>query len=345
MKGHVTLRLRSFPISFHVAKRTMLVIFLLLLLTSGVAVTSLGMGEMAISPVDVLRALWGSGSDQHVLVVQTFRLPRILVGLLVGAALGAAGAIMQGLIRNPLASPDILGVTGGASVAAVAFIIYLQALSIWWLPAFAFTGAMLVTLFLYGLAWKQGVTPFRLVLVGIGVKAAAAALTTMLVVTSPIYLTQRAMIWLTGSIYGSSWNDVMLIAPWVLVLLGMAFAGVRQMNLLQLGDDVAVGAGLSVQMQRLFLLFLCAALTGSAVAVGGTIGFVALLAPHIARQLVGRSFGGVLPVSAITGSLIVLVADLAGRILFSPLDIPVGVFTSAVGAPFFLYLLYRSRNR
>lgn len=345
MRGFVTLRLRRMPVSVQVGKRTVAVVLLLFAMTVAAAIASLGAGQLALSPMDVVRSLWGSGAEHHVFVVQTLRLPRILVGLMVGAALGLSGAILQGLFRNPLAAPDILGVTGGAAVAAVAFLVYGQGLSIWWLPAAAFTGAMGIALLLYLIAWKAGVSTFRLVLVGIGLKAATAALTTLLVVKSPIYLTQKAMVWLTGSIYGTAWIDVGLLAPWLAVLTFLVAVSARHVNALQLGDEVAAGVGAAVSRQRLFLLMLCAALCGAAVAVGGAIGFVALLAPHIARQLVGPSFGPLAAAAALTGSLMVVVADAVARTAFAPLDIPVGVFTAAVGAPFFLYLLVRHRNR
>jgi iron complex transport system permease protein len=310
-----------------------------------VIVYSTGTGEMKIAPLHVLKTFFGVGDPSETLVIQTFRLPRILLALLVGMALAVSGAILQGIIRNPLASPDVIGITGGASVAAVAFITYVQGVSIHWLPVAAFVGSVVITFLLYALAWKNGLAPIRLVLIGVGVGAAMNALTTMMVVTSPIYLTAKATVWMTGSVYGASWSNVYTLLPWVLVLLPLTFLMARHVNVQQLGDDVATSVGGRVQWQRVVLLLLCVALAGSAVAVGGAIGFVGLLAPHIARQLVGPSFGGVLPVAALVGGLIVLGADLIGRTAFAPLDLPVGIFTAGIGAPFFIYLLYRNRNQ
>lgn len=343
MKKYGTLRSNRY--SFLVDRKVVWVTLMLALATLAVAILSTGLGEMKISPLEVVKTFFGVGDPANSLVVLTFRLPRIVLAVLVGMALAVSGAILQGIIRNPLASPDVIGITGGASVAAVTFITYLSTLSIHWLPLFAFLGAMVITVLLYAMAWKNGVAPLRLVLVGVGIGASMSAFTTLLLVTSPLFLTSKAITWLTGSIYGATWTNVFTLLPWVLVLLPTTFVLARYVNVQQLGDDVATSVGGRVQVQRIILLALCAALAGAAVAVGGAIGFVGLLAPHIARQLVGPSFGGLLPVAALVGALIVLLADLIGRIAFAPLDLPVGIFTAGIGAPFFIYLLYRNRNQ
>jgi iron complex transport system permease protein len=345
MKQYMPVRNRTLRLSFHVHKKTVFLAIILAVLTAAAAIISLGMGEMKIHPLDVVKVFLGKGTEQHALIVQTFRLPRILVAILVGASLAVAGAILQGIVRNPLAAPDILGITGGASVAAVAFILFFETVSVKWIPAAAFLGATLVALLLYALAWKQGVTPLRLVLIGVGIKIATSALVTLLITFSPFLLQNKAILWLTGSIYGVSWEDVTMILPWTLLFIILAAVFARRVNIQQLGDEIATGAGSSVQRDRFLLLIMCTALTAAAVSVGGEISFVALLAPHIAKQLVGPSFGGVLSVSAFIGALILLSADLVARVPFAPIDIPVGVFTSAVGAPFFIFLLYKNRHQ
>lgn len=344
MKHYLPLRVGKRFSSFQLHKRVLWFILIALILTAAVAILSLGMGEMKIPPLDVVKVLLGIGSEQHALIVEQFRMPRIIIAILVGAALASAGAIMQGVIRNPLASPDILGVSGGASVGAVGFLLLFETASIHWLPPIAFLGALLSTLLLYALAWKQGVTPLRLVMIGVGIKIAAGAIVTLLIMFSPFLLQNKALLWLTGSIYGVSWSDVQMILPWTMLLIATAAILARRVNIQQLGDEIATGVGSRLQLDRFMLLMICAALVGTAVSVGGDISFVALLAPHIAKQLIGPSFGGALPLSALIGSLIVLIADLIARLAFSPLDVPVGVFTSAVGAPFFIYLLYKNRN-
>lgn len=309
------------------------------------AVISTGLGEMYISPWNVVRGVLGIGEANHVMVIQSIRLPRIITTLLVGASLAAAGAILQGVIRNPLASPEVMGVTGGASVASVIFLTFIVGqVSIRWLPAMAMLGAGVVSMLLYVLAWKKGVTPIRLILVGIGMSSLTSAATTMMIVFNPRNDAGQAYLWLTGSVYASNWENVLMILPWSGIFIPVALFMARHVNIGQLGDELAIGAGSRVERNRLLLLLVSVALGGSAVSVGGAIGFVGLIAPHMARKLVGSNFEGMLPVSVLLGSTIVLLADLAGRTLFLPLDVPVGVFTSAVGAPFFIYLLYTKRN-
>jgi iron complex transport system permease protein len=187
------------------------------------------------------------------------------------------------------------------------------------------------------------VTSTRLVLIGIGVQATMSALTMLMIILSPITAAIRAYIWLTGSLYGTSWENVYTLLPWVTVLIPLAILYARTLNVQVLGDDVAKGVGAPVQLHRFLLLFISAALAGSAVA--GAIGFIGLIAPHIARKLVGPSHGGCIPVAALVGGLMLLVADTIARTAFHPLDIPAGVFTAGVGAPFFLYMLLKNRNR
>ena len=301
---------------------------------------------MFIRPDRVLGALFGSGSDAQVMVLQKLRLPRILTGLLAGAALAGSGAILQGVLRNPMASPDIIGVTGGASVAAVMFLTYGIGLSgIGWLPVCAFAGGVLVSVLLYVLAWKNGASPVRLILIGIGMSSLTSAGTTMMIIFNPRNDAAMAYVWMTGSVYAANWTNVVTILPWVAVLLPLAFLYARHVNISLLGDETAISAGSPVESKRRVLLLISVGLAASAVSVAGNVGFVGLLAPHMARRLVGSNFARLLPVSVLLGALTVLLADLAGRTFFLPLDVPVGVFTSMVGAPFFIYLLYRNRNR
>jgi iron complex transport system permease protein len=306
---------------------------------------SMGIGDMHIPPLEVVRTLFGQGSEDHALVVNTLRLPRILVAFMAGIALAGAGALLQGLIRNPLASPDIIGITSGASVAAVFFITYLSpAVSIHWLPVAAMAGACITSILMYVLSWKKGVTPIRLVLIGIGINFLLVSITKVMLVLNPLYSAGEAYLWLTGTVYGSSWGNVWTLLPCLLVFIPLALLNARHVNVLQLGDDIATGVGSAVERHRLVSLLISVALAGSAVAVAGGISFVGLIAPHMARKLVGPSMRVVLPVSTLIGGLMLVLADLVARTLFLPKDIPVGVFTAGIGAPFFIYLLYRNRN-
>jgi iron complex transport system permease protein len=348
MKKYTSLRAGK-SISFLVDKKAITITCILFIISAAVFLVSAGSGEMYISPLEVAKTLLGNGSDMNETVIYTFRLPRILVALFAGMSLAVAGAILQGMIRNPLASPDVLGITGGAAAAVVMFLTLFSdknhslTISIHWLPLGAFAGATVTALLVYVLAWKKGMAPLRLVLIGIGISALMQACTTLLMITGPIYRASQANVWITGSVYGASWKHVTLLAPWALILLVISFLSARKMNIQELGDELAIGAGASLQKQRFSLLLLSTALTGGAVAFAGGIGFVGLMAPHMARRIVGSSFGALLPASALLGAIFVMAADLAGRMLFAPMEIPAGVFTAAVGAPYFIYLLYKSR--
>lgn len=350
MKQIRTFRFGSGKVMTAAEKKALFVFLILLILTAATLLISAGLGQRFISPWQVAKTLFGAGTTLDEMIVQSFRMPRILVALLAGICLAVAGAILQGLVRNPLASPDIIGITGGAAVAVMLFLLLFSdsndslTVSLSWLPVAAFIGAALVGLIIYVLAYKNGASTFRLVLIGIGFSMCAQAMTTLLMIKGPIYRASQANVYITGSVYGSNWQHVKVAAAFSIVLLVICFVSLKNMNIQGLGEDVAAGAGSSVQRNRFFLLLLSTALTGCAVSVAGTLGFVGLMAPHIARRLVGSSFGALLPVSALIGGLLVLLADIVGRTFFSPVEVPAGVFTAAIGAPYFIYLLYKTRN-
>ncbi|MFD2680230.1 FecCD family ABC transporter permease [Bacillus seohaeanensis] len=322
----------------------------LLLITFLVLVISTGLGDMKIAPWTVIEVFFGGGSSLEQLVVTSFRLPRILIALLAGIALAVAGGILQGMIRNPLASPDIIGITGGAGTAVVGFLALFSnadnvlTVSIQWLPVAAFIGATIIAFLVYFLAWRNGVSPVRLVLIGIGVSALTQAATTLLMIFGPIYRASQANIWLTGTVNGSDWSDVIILLPWTIIFVLLTFLLSRHLNIQELGEEIATSVGVPVQRQRFLLLFMSTALVGGAVAFAGGIGFVGLMAPHMARRIVGSSYGALLPTAALIGGTLVMVADLIGRTLFLPLEVPAGVFTASIGAPYFIYLLFKTRN-
>ncbi len=350
MKKYYKLRIGSDKLSFLIDKKAVATSLILLAVTCIVFLTSTGVGEVFISPLNVLKTLIGHGDDMENLFIYSFRLPRIIVSLLVGISLAVAGAILQGLIRNPLASPDIIGITGGGSVGVVLFLMLFSDqnnslfVSIKWMPVAAFVGATIIGILVYLLSWKNGAPSIRLVLIGIGLSMLAQSLTTLFMVKGPIYQAAQANVWITGTVYGATWEQVGILLPVVGILFMISMISIRNVNIQELGDELATGVGSAVQRNRFLLLLLSTALTGSAVAFAGVIGFVGLMAPHIGRRLVGSSFGALLPVSALIGAILVMVADLLGRILFSPLEVPAGVFTAAIGAPYFIYLLYKTRN-
>jgi len=304
-----------------------------------------GVGTMWIPPLEVLRGAVGAGADTTATVLFSFRLPRAAMSVLAGACLAASGALLQSVSRNALASPDMIGVTGGAAAAGVAFLAVTEGEGgLAWLSLSSIAGAVGMAFLLFALAWKRGISPMRLVLIGIALQTAAASLSSYVIALSPHYLATQAFTWLTGSVYGSSWSNVSALLPWAVGLTACAWALSRQANVQELGEDVAIGVGSRTGRDRTMLLLVSAGLAGAAVSQVGAIGFIGLMAPHMARRLVGPSFGAVLPVSALLGGMLLLVADTIGRTAFPPNDIPAGVFTAAVGAPFFVYLLIKHRK-
>jgi len=330
--------------SFSVPVRSVGACFVAVGIFLAIILLSLCLGDDWISPFKVIAVLLGEKDQDAHFVIETLRLPRVLMAAMVGAALASSGLVLQSMIRNPLASPDIIGITGGASAAAVCFLSFFSTvLGLVWLPVFAIAGALLAALLIYVLAWNRGVTPMRLVLVGIGISSAMGAVTTFVIAASPLSTSITAYIWLTGSVYGAGWAEVKALLPWLLVSWPLALYYARRVNVQELGDQLATGLGISVQRLRIVLLCLSVMMVAPAIAYAGAVGFVGMIAPHIARRFVSRRFALLLPVSALVGACLVMLADLCGRLLFQPLDIPAGVFVSAIGAPFFIYLLYRQR--
>lgn len=342
MNKHLVIRSRY--LSFSVLPTTIVASVAITLVTGAVMLLALSSGSQWLSPQAVLSELVASSDPELHLLLDTLRLPRTLMAALVGAGLATSGLILQSVIRNPLASPDVVGMTSGASAAAVTYLSFFHlSYGIEWLPLFAISGALVASSLVYVLAWRNGVSPMRMILVGIGISAVMGALTTFVISISSASTSISAYIWLTGSVYGANWQDVHALWPWLISGLVIALLFARCINTLELGDHLATGLGIPVQKVRLLLVLLSVVLAAPAVAYAGAVGFVGLIAPHIARRLVVRSFAILLPVTALIGACLVVLADLCGRMLFQPLDIPAGVFVSAIGAPFFIYLLFRQR--
>lgn len=336
-------RARRLHVSTRVDLRVAALVSVVVVLALVIATWTMTLGEFPVPFADVLTTSLGRGDGTYDFVVRTLRLPRTLAAIGVGVALATSGAIFQALVRNPLVAPDIIGVNAGASLAAV-FVIVSGGTSAL-IPVAALFGALGTTAGVYGLTWRKGISGNRLVLVGIGVNAVLAALTTLLIVRYPIEQVSSAVLWLTGTLYARSWEHVAGIAIGLAVLVPAALALMPQLRALQLGDDIARALGSRAEPARTGLLVAGAALAGSAVAVAGPVGFVALMTPHIARMLAGPLTGGVLMLAGALGALLVLASDLIAQHAFSPISLPVGVVTAAVGAPYFLYLLYRSNRR
>jgi iron complex transport system permease protein len=310
-------------------------------------VMNLGRGEYPISPLDIVKTVLGieTGNPDHAFVIHNLRLPRTLVAFMVGMALTISGTIFQGITRNPLADPGIIGINAGASLAAVAVIVLVPSAPIYTLPLSAFAGALLMAGLIYSLAWNNGSSPVLFILMGVGLSAIASAFTSLMITFGDIYSVSDALVWLAGSVYGRTWEQVFSFLPWLIIFVPMALILARHLNALNLGDDVAKGLGSRVEWQRGLLMLVGVALAGAGVATAGMIGFVGLIAPHLGRQLVGTNHQGLIPTSALLGGMLVVAADLLGRTLFAPIEIPCGVVTAAIGAPYFLYLLIRNRKK
>ncbi len=302
---------------------------------------SISVGDFPISLSDVVPAILGVGPDDAEFIVRTLRLPRALTAVLVGASFATSGAIFQSLARNPLASPDIIGIDAGASAAAVLCIVILNtSTSVTAVGALA--GALVAATSIYLLAWKQGMSPYRLVLVGIGVAAVLTSVTQYLLTRAEIYEAQRAVVWLTGSLNGRSWDHVRSIGLADLVVLPLLLALIAPLRTLQLGDDASRGLGVGVERSRLLLVLVAVALAALATAAAGPVIFVAFVSAPIARRLTGAPLA--VGTAALVGALLTLLADLVARRAFAPTELPVGVVTGVVGAPYLLWLLARSNR-
>ena len=342
----LVIRGKQLPFSFRLNQRVPMLLLLLGILILGILVISVSYGDYAVPPLDVVRTILGlpTSNADYAFIVNTLRLPRALVALLVGIALGIAGTITQGILRNPLAAPGIIGINAGAALAAVTLIIVLPDVPLSVLPISAFVGGFTVFMLIYLLAWNRGASPIRLVLVGIGFSLIIGAITNILVTFGDINAVSQALVWLAGSVYGRSWDAVRTLLPWLIVFIPMTVVMARDLNVLNLGDDIARSVGSPLEWRRGILLVASVALAGAAVSTAGTIGFVGFIAPHVARRLVGPSHEGLLLTAAMIGGLLVIAADLIGRSLFAPIELPCGLVTSAIGAPYFLYLLVQKRK-
>ena len=313
------------------------IIFITLAL-AGLSALSLQMGVIAV-PWRALLNDWQTGREYH-FVLTAYRLPRLLLALLVGAALAVAGVLVQGIVRNPLASPDILGVNHAASLASVGALLLLPSLPVITLPLLAFAGGMAGLILLRILANTS--QPMKLALTGVALSACWASLTDWLMLSRPQDV-NSALLWLTGSLWGRDWSFVKIAAPLLILFLPLSLRFCRDLDLLALGDARATTLGVSVPRIRLQALLLAVAMTSTGVAVCGPISFIGLVVPHMVRSITGGRHRWLLPVSAMTGALLLVVADLLARIIHPPLELPAGVLTAIIGAPWFVWLLVRMR--
>jgi iron complex transport system permease protein len=339
--------LRMGPVSVVWRPRTIVVIAVAAALTVLGVALNVGRGEYPISIGDVLAVLFGGGKAGQQFIVLELRLPRSLVGVLVGAALAVSGAITQSVARNPLASPDVIGFTAGASAAAV-FVIVIGGgfgalgglLAYAGLPLAALLGSLVSAALIYGLAWRGGVHGFRLVLIGIGINAILLAVVEWLLVVAQVYDAARAYTWLNGSLNARGWEHVVPVGIALAVLVPAALVLAHVMGGLQFGDDTARGLGIAVDRSRTALILVAVGLAAVATAAAGPIAFVALVAPQVAQRLVGAARPPIVA-SMLVGAVLTVVSDLIARTAFGGTELPVGIVTAVIGAPYLLFLIAR----
>jgi len=298
-------------------------------------------GSVFISLPEIWDVLSHKGEPFHEQIIMELRLPRILIGLLVGGCLAASGSLLQGVMKNPLADPGIIGVSAGAGLAAIITMVILPQYS-YLLPIAAFLGALITSLIIYLLAWDQGTSPVKIILAGVAINALLGAITSGIMV---IYSdrVQAVLPWLAGGLNGRGWYHFEFMAPYAIISILLCYFAIKPANIILLGDDTAKLLGQKVELQRFLIIILASLLAGVAVSVAGLIGFVGLVIPHIIRIIVGEDYRFLLPLSMIGGATLVVFSDTIARSWFDPIELPVGILLACLGAPFFLYLLRRRR--
>ena len=322
--------------------KSKLIIVLLLIICIFSIIFSITKGSLKLSPSEILHTILYEKGTMEYQILWNIRIPRIIIGCIVGMCLAVSGVILQGVMRNPLASPKIIGSSSGGGLGA--FIIYILYPELYHLiPIAAFIGALGATLIIYSLAWKGSAEPMNLVLAGVGISSLLGACTNALMIFYPDRV-PGTLTFMVGGLSAKTWPDLYMILPYaILGIVGSLFYW-RKLNLLVLGDEIASGLGLNVEMTRIILIGISSLLAASAISTAGLLGFVGLIVPHISRLLVGSDYKYLLPASLILGGTSIVLCDTLARVLFDPIVIPVGLVMAFIGGPFFLYLL-RERGK
>lgn len=315
----------------------------LILLT---AFISIGLGYSSVSYDRLLPTLFGYGSFKEEFILFSIRLPRIIITILAGMALALSGSILQGITRNDLADPGIIGINSGAGVSIAVFFLFfpIDAASFaYLLPIVAFVGALLTAclIYLFSYSKRTGIQPVRLVLVGVGFSMAFSGLMIILISAAERQKVDFIAKWLAGSIWGTDWPFIWAIVPWLVVLIPLTLYKSQMLNLLGLSEPVSIGVGISVNRERFLMLIVAVALAASAVSVTGGIAFIGLMAPHMAKALVGPRSQMFIPVAILLGGWLLMLADTIGRNILEPDGIPAGIMIALIGAPYFMYLLLK----
>ncbi|UWD49871.1 iron ABC transporter permease [Clostridioides difficile] len=327
--------------------KTLLVTSILMVLIFIAFLVSLNLGSFSIEPMDVIKTFIGQGQRNHEIAIFKLRLPRIIIALLVGSALSTAGVILQGVTKNDLADSGILGINSGAALFVVVYIFFMNGnvyegmsnLTVFTMPIVALVGALFGAFLIYSLAWKGGINSSRLLLIGIGVNIAFTSILTIFQLKFTTQEFNRVMMWTSGSIWGTSWKYVIAVLPFIVIFMGITMYKAKYIDVLNLGDEVSTSLGVDVEKQRRRLIIYAVILSGVSTSVAGSISFLGLIAPHIGRKIIGSKHKRLIPVSALIGTLLLLVADTISRNLLAPIEIPVGIVVSIIGVPYFIYLM------
>ena len=279
--------------------------------------------------------------NKNYFTLMEYRLPRAVLAILLGGALAISGVLVQSVVRNPLASPDILGINNAAGLVAVSVLMFLPNLAFYWMPIFAFLGGVLSFVILW-IVCGFNFRPIKMAIIGVALSALWAAISHYLMLTKPVEI-NTAMLWLTGSLWGRSWSYLNVILPWLVVLLPLPFIFCRDLDTLGLGENKASTLGVTVNKVQISVLVLAVALSTTAVAICGPIAFLGLVAPHLARRLVGGRHRTLLPAALIIGALLLQLSDILARVIDPPTELPAGILTAIIGAPYFFYLLMRTK--
>ncbi|MFJ7825649.1 FecCD family ABC transporter permease [Psychrobacillus sp. NPDC096623] len=325
-------------------QRILLIVLLSLIIIT--AFVSAGIGYSTLSFNRLLPTFFGQGTFKEEFVLFSVRLPRIIITILAGMALALSGSILQSITRNDLADPGIIGINSGAGVAVSIFFLFMPIQPgsfVYLLPVVAFIGALITAFFIYILSYNRevGLQPVRLVLVGVGFSMALSGLMIVFISSADRQKVDFIANWMAGNIWGADWPFILALLPWLIVLIPFTLYKANKLNLLHLNEPVAIGLGVAIEKERIILLFAAVALAASAVSVTGGIAFIGLMAPHIAKSLVGPRHQLFIPISILIGGWLLLFADTIGRNVVEPNGVPAGVVVALIGAPYFMYLLMK----
>ncbi|WP_129599446.1 FecCD family ABC transporter permease [Anaerophilus nitritogenes] len=322
-------------------KRKIWIICFSLIFLGILIVGTIGVGSIDISVGEIIDTFLGKGDEINDSIIMDMRLPRILLAVFVGASLSISGALLQSVMRNPLADPGITGVSSGGSLAAILMMLYFPQFYRL-LPLMSFLGAMLACGLVFILSWDNGIKPIRVILSGVAINAMFAGATSLLAIMNSDKI-QGVLLWINGSIAYRGWREVSYFLPYCIVGLILALFCIRGANLLALGDDVATNLGMNVNRARICISLVAVFLAGISTSAVGIIGFIGIIVPHVCRLIVGSDYKYLIPMSTILGGIILLLADTLARYIARPIELPVGVMMAMIGCPFFLFLLRRRK--